>query len=387
MAYQFFNEANIPPTASAWINTSGFKLIFNKDLHLLSEYVTRNSATRDSHAGQYSKLKEKLLNCCTNDTAGEQKMAQFYTKQTQTRGTPLGVNIAEWTAGIGEKYLEEVFNNLATDKLGVRHNYDIVIVIRGNEVKVDNVAGFMIVELGECKSSGNENVPVLNLICTQSNAGEPIGRILLFMYVITLKQTGQPKGLLELASNYNNVGGLCLYNKFGFREDLSLKSSIVGKECFPDVTTLPMYIYMADPQLTEDNIINALIKNINIPVTFETSEPLCAKNQPYGPGGASQPQFIALRNQNQQNIFKTHQSSKNEQYMDINQLANKRNTIKQLGNQSKAGQQIVSGGRKNKLTQRKRPTRKATRKPTKKLTKSTLKRGKKISHKYNPRKR
>ena len=246
-----------------------------------------------------------------------------------------------------------------TENLELRENYDIVIVVRAktdSDILPENISGFMIIEHGECYSSENSDIPVLNLICTQARRGEPIGRILLYLYVYTLKYGyfSYPRGLLELANNYNNVGGLCLYNKFGFREDISLKQKRLaeneGKEyyeegeevCFPDNDTLPMYIDMSDPAVERRNLNNALLDNVNVPVTFDISEPLCAKGSTIGPGGKDQPLAIAQRNENQQNIIKIQNQNpeKRNENLQRNMIEPGGNVIKKLANKSKSGQPI-----------------------------------------------
>ena len=149
--------------------------------------------------------------------------------------------------------------------------------------RLSGVVGFIIVELGECKT-----YPFgysINLICTNSKAPAGSGSILmgLYLYTIlchpdkkdkinitfppgkgTINIVEKPKssyededtkfetsftsseplipveqfGILELASSYTNPGGLCMYEKFGFQ----YTESMYGKQCFEDFNNLPMLI-------------------------------------------------------------------------------------------------------------------------------------------------
>ena len=52
--------------------------------------------------------------------------------------------------------------------------------------------------------------------------------------------------LLELANGYNNVAGLCSYEKFGFSYDKTMFSNDVFTECTDEVGNIPMNIYFGD---------------------------------------------------------------------------------------------------------------------------------------------
>ena len=49
----------------------------------------------------------------------------------------------------------------------------------------------------------------------------------------------------------------------------------MNNRCFPDEYNLPMYVDMTDRAMNNENMLNALTKSINIPVSFEFEEPLC----------------------------------------------------------------------------------------------------------------
>ena len=74
------------------------------------------------------------------------------------------------------------------------------------------------------------------------------------------------KGVLELAGtgSYENIGGLCLNNKFSFREDFSL----MNKRCFPDGTNLPMYVDMTDRAMNNENNIPLYLFFVDISTKY-----------------------------------------------------------------------------------------------------------------------
>jgi hypothetical protein len=148
--------------------------------------------------------------------------------------------------------------------------------------RLSGVVGFIIVELGECKT-----YPFgysINLICTNKYAPAGSGSILMGLYLYTIlchpdktdstditfplgkgmvnivEKSSTPEdavsviettftstepltpvqqfGILELASAYRNPGGLCMYEKFGFQ----YTESMYGSQCFEDFDNLPMLI-------------------------------------------------------------------------------------------------------------------------------------------------
>ena len=133
--------------------------------------------------------------------------------------------------------------------------------------------GMLIIETGECKLEGFTNTPVLRLICARS--GE--GTTLIYYYVQAmcysyheLKKQECRYGLLELADHYNNIRGLCAYDKFGFRE----KYSILRNDCFGLPESLPMIVDLE--KVTYDDLDNVIASGYRIP-QLNTSEPLCNK--------------------------------------------------------------------------------------------------------------
>jgi hypothetical protein len=148
--------------------------------------------------------------------------------------------------------------------------------------RLSGVVGFIIVELGECKTYPHGYS--INLICTNNKAPAGSGSILMGLYLYTIlshpdktdteaiifppgkgeltivekphsadiEDTDieysfstlesltpvQQFGILELASAYTNPGGLCMYEKFGFQ----YTESMFGTQCFEDFSNLPMLI-------------------------------------------------------------------------------------------------------------------------------------------------
>jgi hypothetical protein len=108
-------------------------------------------------------------------------------------------------------------------------------------LKTNKIVAFIISELGECKLPRAhypmDDVWSINLICGGSG-GNGAYLISLFLFsVIKGRQQGKwpPIGVLELAGGYENIVGLCLYTKFGFKVDSSIRSSV----CFEDYKNLP----------------------------------------------------------------------------------------------------------------------------------------------------
>lgn len=112
--------------------------------------------------------------------------------------------------------------------------------------RFDKIHGFLVTELGECKSQ--PEVHTVNLICSNVAGG---GAILMGAYLYCIKQTPSlPQlGLLELAGGYTNTTGLCAYSKFGYKPDLMY----LGLQCFKDYGNLPMSVDVG--RLTVEQIV------------------------------------------------------------------------------------------------------------------------------------
>lgn len=262
MTLYFFDKKIVPQNVLEFVNENGLQIVLRDQLTALKDSSALK--TSPSKSSQYKHLENQMFHVCN-------KM-------------------------IGEDYFQRLFHKV----FNLNESFDFVIIIKGvseEDIQVKNVVGYMITEIGECPMQEYKDIPVLNLICTSSQ-GAPIGRILLFLYVFTLKKRLFSTGLLELANNYSNTAGLCLYNKFGFREYIPLK-----KSCFnDDFDTLPMIVHLDNPQMTEDAMITALVKSTNIPVLPE--QDLCVKGAINGPNGIGQKKEIKRRTKNFMNIMK-----------------------------------------------------------------------------------
>ena len=313
---EFFVPKKIPKEAMEYINKKGYQLIFAKDLQLLSNIVTRNATSRKTHANHFTRLKEKMLETCKKS--------------------------------IGKHYFNRIFNVSVlgnTNIISLEKHFDIVIVIKGNkkeDVDPDNIVAFLVTQVGECKTY--EYVDALNLICSNDVKGSPVGRIVFYLYIFTLKYHKIDKGLLELAGSYENISGLCLYNKFGFREDFSL----MNRTCFPDEYNLPMYVDMTDRAMNNENMLNALTKSINIPVSFEVEEPLCNKGTEIGINGKDQKKAIKRRMDNHDIIADMKKNNLNDikRVGEINKIRiNPKDTqdiiINKIAQKSKLGQTLI----------------------------------------------
>jgi hypothetical protein len=149
---------------------------------------------------------------------------------------------------IGVGYRTKLSNELPTSK-----THEIILISNSKKVPEieDDFQGFMIVEKGECNTF--PEIHCLNLICSKNQFGRWL--IALYLY-ITIKR-GDDIGLLELGNAYYNVGGLCLYTKYGFKfaPDLS------KEDCFKYFTpNLPMKVEVKDYGATEEEQIARLFR-------------------------------------------------------------------------------------------------------------------------------
>ena len=133
-----------------------------------------------------------------------------------------------------------------------------------------DISGFMIVEKGEC-GKYPENYCV-NLIC-----GTGVGGVLLALYIYIIIQTvsiTDKIGLLELANAYYNVGGLCLYQKYGFKFDEDLSSEDCFKYFPPN---LPMLVNIHEYGTRQEEQKARLIAILRgEPNTSFIKDPICS---------------------------------------------------------------------------------------------------------------
>jgi hypothetical protein len=169
--------------------------------------------------------------------------------------------------GINEMYGKWSIHSSVVDN----DKFDILVVVDSNyknvkpgattpedfiDFKISQVKGFIIVERGECKKYSNRHA--VKLICSTHHQGT----LLMGLYMYTLLNnskiyTPDKIGILELASGYINVPGLCTYHKFGFTEDKDL----YGNNCFTGMGSMPMSVDLniGKNQNLSDDIIQVAI--------------------------------------------------------------------------------------------------------------------------------
>jgi len=183
--------------------------------------------------------------------------------------------------GIGSLYSTEIIKSYINNpKL-----FDMVIIVdtKKNDVKeeLDNVVGFIIVEMGECHHF--PNAYSIKLICSKS--GLATGTILmgLYLYSILSHQNKYDNiGILELAASYENVGGLCMYEKFGFKYEPHMRiNDKKGEKCFNDIDNLPMIVnlnnYIGDNVEEKQKMIIDITNRVKL--VFEKSKICNIKNK------------------------------------------------------------------------------------------------------------
>ena len=160
-----------------------------------------------------------------------------------------------------------------------RKNYEFPTSMKNDILILSNRrtnerVGFAISEFEECKD--HPDTDALKVIC----ANKGYGPLLLYCYVYCAKKQRKKYGLLELAGGFVNLEGLCSYNKFGFREDMSMKKN----DCFPEYGTLPMKVELSKLSYEYlDNILRSTVDKVlketlnKLLEKDDTSEPLCNK--------------------------------------------------------------------------------------------------------------
>lgn len=156
---------------------------------------------------------------------------------------------------IGANYLSSQYRKLNSE---YPHKMDLVVItsepldVLKSTTLPSTIRGFLLVEKGECVR--HPDAYCVNLVCAMSGTGAMLLGVYLYSIhhnpLVTVKM-----GILELANSYINVGGLCLYAKFGFKYDASLH----GADCFDDHNNLPMGVdllqqYGADFDATSQQI-------------------------------------------------------------------------------------------------------------------------------------
>ena len=179
-------------------------------------------------------------------------------------------------------YIEAAIDNCIAEDPNNR-KFDIVLLVKTMKLQTTSKKaylferkGILISEVGECNQHPYENTPVLKVICSGDNKG----KYLMYAYIQAMlykytnatnleTQSYYNTGLLELANNYENIQGLCLYNKFGFKENIQLQSiRCLNQNYHNNSLLLPMSVDITS--LTYD-IVDEIVENKRI----EGDEPLC----------------------------------------------------------------------------------------------------------------
>jgi hypothetical protein len=166
------------------------------------------------------------------------------------------------------------------DGIDWKNEFHIIYHVKNRLIKILNtnkIIAFIISELGECQLPRprypTEDVWSINLICG-GTGGNGAYLISLFLFsVIVGSQMGKwpPIGVLELAGGYENTAGLCLYTKFGFKVDASIRSSV----CFEDHRNLPHVadFRTLDLDATKQTMVNLITSKTPIDPFYK--HPLC----------------------------------------------------------------------------------------------------------------
>ena len=358
---------NLPTDIQTFISNQNLKVLFKHDLPLLFNKELRekslNPSTVTEQEQQRLKTKrsdklESILrsSCNPKFTKSEREQylknnscKKYYDEKNQNmkdRGKSLDEPLM-YLPGIGDDYFENITKSFESP------SYDIVVVVNtdNNKARMDqSVVAFLTTEQSECKDAENvyTDIPALKLICVSSrNRSKYTSRVLMYLYLYALKQSNYKYGLLELAGSYCNLAGLCLYNKFGFREDISIKT----KTCFPEAGTLTM---VADLEtISYESLGVALTSEKSENVELPDSEPLCKKEENPKTSEEKQRRMedqqnkVKMRMENYDNILSLQNGEINLDTMEDIYFDNKKPTdlkkaIKDLSRYSKQGSKIMS---------------------------------------------
>jgi hypothetical protein len=175
---------------------------------------------------------------------------------------------------ISERYTIESIQKATTPLEHI--DYDICFLINNSTNSIETlIKGFLIVQRSQCAKY--PNVYCLKLVCALEKGHLLVG---CYLYVILShpilpdnfnrikkhdiiypEATNAPYygtpiekiGLLELSTSYKNINALCLYSKFGFKEDKNLRGYY--SNCFIEETNLPMIINIYEHGMTIDKLI------------------------------------------------------------------------------------------------------------------------------------
>jgi hypothetical protein len=175
---------------------------------------------------------------------------------------------------ISERYTIESIQKATTPLEHI--DYDICFLINNSTNSIETlIKGFLIVQRSQCAKY--PNVYCLKLVCALEQGHLLVGCYLYSILchpnlpidfnkikkhdIIYPGSTNEPYygtpiekiGLLELSASYKNINALCLYSKFGFKEDKNLRGYY--SNCFIEETNLPMIINIYEDGMTIDKLI------------------------------------------------------------------------------------------------------------------------------------
>jgi hypothetical protein len=178
------------------------------------------------------------------------------------------------TAQVNDGYVQDTLLEKISDLKSSNNKFDILLL---RKKQTEENIGMLIVETGECQHRILKESPVLRLICAPSGFGPYLIYTYLMAMLYNFKTSRKINayvyryGVLELAGVYDNIEGLCAYNKFGFRENYR----IIQSDCFGSPGTLPMTVDVG--QLTETMLDNVILKKKVINPN-QNAESLCDKS-------------------------------------------------------------------------------------------------------------
>ena len=293
---------------------SDYKLVFGQDIKSFdtNKMTLRGRPVNKDGTPDYATFLNKIVKPCIgkDNTSGgvNPEYAIQAIKAAMTKANYIGTNM-QVSAAIRKHDL------LFITKTKTKN--DITSKISDDNILLDDIQGFIITEIGEC--SLYPSIPALKIICSN----QAVSRYLMYIYIKSVKHIGLNTGLLELAGSYNNASGMCLYNKFGFREDSTL--DVVS--CFGEgVNTLGMRAALDDQGYDKlDDVLLGKEKQINLKSKNNLdSEPMCNKSIDIGKANSNaQSEYINRRTDNRKyliSLFKDNDEDAIKELLDINNI-------------------------------------------------------------------
>jgi hypothetical protein len=136
----------------------------------------------------------------------------------------------------------------------------ILAIFTDPKLTKNNLAGFIVMELGECKKL--PDVFSVRLICSNANKGKILMAAALYSIKIN-KHIRDKRCVLEVAGGFTNPAAYCMYSKFGFKA----APELYGRKGFDDYDNLPMLVDL--DKITTDEIIHAALNKVAV------DDPLC----------------------------------------------------------------------------------------------------------------